>query len=73
MFTRKFWRETLERAISSAAEAMVAVVPLAVFDFLSGSAWVVVGVVGAGSFIVTVLKCLAATKIGNPESPSLTQ
>lgn len=70
MWTAKFWRETAERAIKTAAQAALAffVVGETVLTQLD---WVVV-LSGAGvAAIASVLTSLASAPFGPEESPSL--
>ena len=68
MFTKKFWKDTTERVITSAAET-------AIPTFLGANLWEIDYVVAAGitgsTAVVTFLKCLVATRVGDPESPAL--
>lgn len=84
MFTLVFWRATLERAISTAAQFMIyhivgigmiagAVVPDAAGEALNSFGWNWLAILSAGcaGFILTVLKCLAVAK-ATDGGPSLT-
>ena len=72
MYTRKFWRETLERAVKSAAQAPL--VAWGVGDLALNAFeldWRLGAGVAAGGAIVSLLSSLASAPIGEPESPSL--
>lgn len=59
MFTTSFWKDTLSRAIATAAEAALALV--ATSTLLESVSWQAVGSTAGLAFIATVLKCVAAT------------
>ena len=70
MFTRKFWRDTAERAISTAAEAAVAILGADAFNIIDIDP-LHVGGIAAGAALLAVLKAVGASARGNPESASL--
>ena len=68
MFTISFWKDTFSRAIATAAEAALAL--LGTSTLIESVGWKAVGSTAALAFIVTVIKCIAATaglKKGTPE------
>lgn len=70
MWTAKFWRETAERAIKTAAQAALAffVVGQTVFTEID---WTVVAGGTAIAAIASVLTSLASAPFGPGDSPSL--
>jgi hypothetical protein len=65
MFTKAFLLDTLERAIATFAQTLLGTGT--VLDFRDSRTYVAAGI-AAG---VAVLKCLAATQVGAPDSGSL--
>lgn len=59
MFTISFWRDTLSRAIATAAEAALALIGTS--TLIETVSWQAVGSTAGLAFIATVLKCIAAT------------
>ena len=70
MFTKKFWRDTTERAISTAGEGMLLVVGADGFNVLTADWQNLLGG-AAGGALLAVLKALIASRIGSSESASL--
>lgn len=70
MWTTGFWRETVERAIKTAAQAALAF-------FIVGETgiadvdWVTVGGIAAVASIASVLTSLASAPFGPADTPSL--
>lgn len=72
MWTVKFWRETAERAIKTAAQAALAFFVIGQTDLMSLD-WLVV-LSGAGvAAIASILTSLASSPFGTPGTPSLVQ
>lgn len=69
MFSRLFWRDTVERAVSTAAQAALAVLGADAIDVLQTNALGVI-TAAAGGALLSFLKALAAGKIGDKESAS---
>lgn len=69
VLTRAFWTATLERAISTAAQSVVLAIGADQLDVLQAD-WVTLAGFGAGGFVLTVLKSLAASQVGEA-GPSL--
>lgn len=71
MFTWRFWRETLERGIKSAAQAPLLAwgVGDQVMNALAMD-WSQVGGWALGGFILSVLTSVATIKLGAEDSPS---
>ena len=59
MFTISFWRDTFARAIATAAEAALALIGTS--TLIESVGWKAVGSTAGLAFIVTVIKCVAAT------------
>lgn len=59
MFTVDFWKDTLSRAVATAAEAALALIGTS--TLLEAVSWKAVGSTAALAFIATVIKCVAAT------------
>lgn len=71
MLTRVFWRDALERSLSTAAQSALLVVGADQFNVLDAS-WADVAGFAAGGFVLSLLKCVAAAKtVGDKESGSL--
>ncbi len=70
MFTKVFWRDAAERAVATAAQASLAVVGADWFNLLQVDFAAVLGTAAGGAFL-SLLKALAARKIGDQESASL--
>lgn len=69
MWEGKFWKGTLERAIRTAAQAVLALLSTDVAGILSVD-WVqTVSVAGMAAFL-SVLMSIVATGVGDHESPS---
>lgn len=59
MFTVSFWKDTLARAVATAAEAALALIGTS--TLIESVSWQAVGSTAGLAFIATVLKCIAAT------------
>lgn len=59
MFTVNFWKDTLARAVATAAEAALALIGTS--TLIETVSWQAVGSTAGLAFIATVLKCIAAT------------
>jgi len=70
MFTPAFWKDLAERAIASAAGGAVTAMGGAALGVIETD-WIGVASFAAGTAIFSVLKALAATRRGDPESASL--
>ncbi len=70
MYTWRFWRETLERAIKSGAQAVIlALGGSEILNLFEMEALLLLGVAGAGAFL-SVLTSLTTVGVGAPNSPS---
>lgn len=67
MFTWRFWRSTIERAVKTAAQAIIA--SGLVSTTVQGMSWADVGAIGAAAAIMSVITSLASTRVGDPETP----
>ncbi|MBU8830814.1 hypothetical protein [Mycolicibacterium goodii] len=79
LFTRTFWRDTLERTVSSAAQGFLVGGGLAGIAAttdqvsLHGFPWEAALAGAGGMAVLTVAKCLAAVKAGNWGTASFTR
>lgn len=65
MWTAKFWKDTAERVVSTFAQALIG--SGLVLTFTDANAYIAAGV-AAG---VSLVKALAASQVGDPQSASL--
>jgi hypothetical protein len=72
MFTIKFWKDAGERAIRTAAQALIALWATDVSGVLAVD-WVQAGSVSALAALMSVLMSVAATGVGDPESAGITK
>ena len=72
MFTIKFWKDAAERAIRTAAQALIALWATDVSGVLAVD-WVQAGSVSALAALMSVLMSIAATGVGDRESAGLTK
>lgn len=71
MFTRKFWKQTGERAIKSGAQALLLYWGGdAVFNAWQAD-WAAAGGIASGALVLSVLTSLVSAGAGEPTSPSL--
>lgn len=71
MFTRKFWRETAERAGKSAAQAAILALGSAASVDALAADWRYVGSMALGGAALSALTSLASARVGSDDSPSL--
>ena len=64
MFTKKFWKAAVDRAIRTMAQAVIACAPTTYFT-LSGVNWIVVGSTALGAGIISIVTSAAS---GLPEA-----
>lgn len=69
MFTRNFWRQAVERAVKTAAQAALLVIPADAANVIHANVWVVLGA-AAGGAILSILTSLFTAGVGEPDSPS---
>jgi len=67
----RFLKDLAERVIATAAGAALSVMVMTGFDFGDLADWRFAGQVAAGAAVLSLLKGLAATRMGDPESASL--
>ncbi len=70
MLSQKFWRETLERAIKTAAQVAGAMIVGDGFGFFSVN-WPEVGNVTLLAVIASLLTSISSVPFGSADSPSL--
>ena len=69
MWTKNFWRQTLERAVKSAAQALLGMWALDGFNVLHADWRLAAGVAG-GAYVLSVLTSIVTSGIGEPNDPS---
>lgn len=70
MFTLKFWKQALERAIKTAAQTAVLIFGAGQVNVLSID-WLTLAGLTAGGFALSILTSIASLPIGGKDSPSL--
>jgi hypothetical protein len=70
MFTRKFWKDAAERAISTGAQVSIAGWGVGTLPDVSVPLWSLASMALAGAGL-SLIKALAASKVGDSESASL--
>lgn len=70
MFTKRFWRDAAERAVSTAAQSALLVFGADQLDALQAD-WRLVAGFAAGGAVLSLLKALAASQVGEPATASL--
>jgi hypothetical protein len=71
MYTKKFWKDTVERVVSTAAQSAVGA--LGATAVVGGVNWAVVGATVGLAALTSLLKCLVAGAKGDPDSASLVE
>ena len=71
MFTKRFWLETFERAVKTAAQAGVLAVGMAEGFNLFALDWTNFGGIVAGGAFLSVLTSLGSEPFGPNDSPSV--
>jgi hypothetical protein len=69
MFTGTFWKQTAERAVKSAAQALLGLWTLDGFNVLTVDVGLAGGV-AAGAAVLSVLTSVVTAGVGAPDSPS---
>lgn len=70
MFTRSFWKDMVERVVSSAAGGALTALGLDFVNILDAD-WKVIAGSAAGTGLISLLKALAAHQLNDPNSASL--
>jgi len=70
MFTVKFVRDAAERALSTAAQSAILVLGADQLDAINAD-WRTVGGFALGGAVLSLLKAIAAAKVGSADSASL--
>ena len=71
MFTKAFWKDTAERVIVTAAQALLAVIGVDLFKPDAIESWTAAAWVVALAALASFLKCIIASRGGDPDSASL--
>ncbi len=71
MFTKKFWADTVERVLATAAQAAAGAIGTTAV--IQGIDWRVVGGTAAVAALLSFLKALYARNTGDPNSASLVE
>jgi hypothetical protein len=69
MRTVDFWRETLERAVKSSAQALIGLWPLDQFNVLEADFPLAAGIAG-GAALLSTLTSIASSRVGDSDSPA---
>ena len=69
MFSASFWMDATERAIRTAAQAALGVIT-AGFVLTDSAQWQEAGIAAGVGALTSYLMSIAASKVGDPESPS---
>jgi hypothetical protein len=70
VFTAAFWKDAAERAVATAAQALIAVLGVDGLDWLQVDAKGIAAT-ASGAALLSVLKSLVASKVNDPDSASL--
>ncbi|HNI71173.1 MAG TPA: holin [Marmoricola sp.] len=71
MFTKPFWKDTAERVIVTAAQALLAVIGVETFIPNAIESWTAAAWIVFLAALASFLKCIIASRIGNPDNASL--
>ena len=74
LFTKLFWADAFERAVSTAAQSVLLVYGLSedVFSVIDFDADLkTLAVAAVGGFLLSIVKALAAARVGSKDSASL--
>lgn len=69
MLTGQFWKEAFERAVKSAAQALLGLWALDGFNALNAD-WALAGGVASGAVVLSLLTSMVTAGVGESESPS---
>jgi len=70
MFTRQFWKAAVERAVKTVAQALIAVIAGASFDWFTAD-WQAIAGVSLTAGVLSILTSIASEGMGPKNSPSL--
>lgn len=70
MFSRNFWKQSVERAAKSAAQALLGTWALDGFNALDADYRLAAGIV-LGAVILSVLTSIVSSQVGESDTPSL--
>lgn len=70
MFAKEFWKLATERAVKSAAQALIGLFTLEQFNVLEAD-WELAGGVAAGAAVLSYLTSLISSGVGKPNDPSV--
>lgn len=70
MFNVTFWKATVERAVKTVAQALIAVIAGASFDWFTAD-WQAIAGVAATAGVLSILTSIASEGMGPKNSPSL--
>jgi hypothetical protein len=74
IFTKVFWRDAIERALSTAAQSVIAVTGLEVVDIISAPLNLkTLGSAALIGFVLTIVKAIAASYVGDSNSASFVE
>lgn len=73
MFTGAFWKDTAERVIATAAQALLAVIGVATFKPDALQSWIDGAWVVALAALASLLKCIIASRVGDNNNASLVE
>lgn len=71
MFTKPFWKDTAERVIVTAAQALLAVIGVETFIPNAIESWTAAAWIVALAALASFLKCIIASRIGSSDNASL--
>lgn len=71
MFTAPFWRDAIERSISTAAQALLSVWGAGTLFNLLTVDWAAAAGIASGAAALSILKALIAAQVGDRQSASL--
>jgi hypothetical protein len=70
-YGRNFWRQAFERAVKTAVQGMIALVPADTFNILDVDDWRVVAGAALTGFLLSLGTSIVTAPAGQPDDPSL--
>lgn len=70
MFTKRFWKESAERAVKSGAQSLLGLWALDGFNLVNADFGLAAGV-AAGAVVLSLLTSVVSLPFGEPADPSL--